>query len=131
MSKKGFTLIELLAVISILALIAMVVFPAVNSSIKKAKEDAYKEQLAIIEKAAKEWALDNADKPEALPDMVEHSENTKVDLSTLVDEGYITEDKVVDPRNGEPLKGYVVISYSSNQYVYWYEEDSDNLKTGG
>ena len=117
MSKKGFTLIELLAVISILALIAMVVFPAVNSSIKKAKQDAYDEQVAIIEKAAKEWALDNTDK---LPVMVEGSE-TSVLVSDLVSGGYITEDEVIDPRTGNTLTGSVIISYSSNQYVYYYE----------
>ncbi len=126
MNKKAFTLIELLAVISILAIIAMIVFPAINSAIKTARESAYNDQITIIENAAKEWALDNIDE---LPDTNSGGE-TKVSVSTLASEGYISEEDILDPRNpDEELGGYVKITYESNGYVYKYEEDSSQDET--
>ncbi len=125
MNKKGFTLIELLAVISILALIAMVVFPSVNSSIKQSKEKAYKEQIKIIENAAKQWALDHTD---SLPS--ETGGESDINVSRLKEDGYITDDDVKDPRTGDEIEGKVVITYSSNQYLYKYEEKSEEIKAG-
>ena len=119
MNKKGFTLIELLAVISILAIIAMVVFPAINSAIRNAEEDAYNSQVKVIENAAKEWALDNVD---SLPDSDGSSYYIGVD--ELVNGGYISEEEVLDPRNKEEkLGGSVKITYESKQYTYKYEEN--------
>ena len=39
--KKGFTLVELITVLIILAVIGLIVFPTVNSTIKESKEKAY------------------------------------------------------------------------------------------
>lgn len=125
MNKKGFTLIELLAVITILALIAMVVFPAVNSSIKDSKEKAYKQQIKVIEDAAKEYALDNTGD---LPPMIDGSES-KIPVSVLLDGGYITDDEVKNPTNGEDITGRVTIKYKNNQYTYTYEDDDGELIT--
>ncbi len=126
MNKKGFTLIELLAVISILALIAMIVFPAINSAIRSAEESAYNDQIKIIENAAKEWALDNVDK---LPDEGEPS--AQVSVSTLEEEGYISDEDVLDPRNNERLTGSVKITYESNQYIYKYEDSDETAQSVG
>ena len=116
--KKGFTLIELLAVIAILALIAMIVFPAINSAIKTAGEDAYNNQVKIIENAAKEWGLANVEK---LPDVVGGTYN--VTVTTLIDEGYISDEDVKDPRDTtKEITGKVIITYESNQYTYRYSE---------
>lgn len=124
MGKKGFTLIELLAVISILALIAMIVFPAINSTIRSAEEKAYNDQIKIIENAAKEWALDNINE---LPDSEGGSVSVSVD--TLAEEGYISEDDVLDPRDNEPLTGSVKITYTTNQYIYKYEDSDESSET--
>jgi len=60
-NKKGFTLIELIGVVTLLALIALVVYPAINSVIKNSKEKAYKDQIELLIKAAKEWGIDHAE----------------------------------------------------------------------
>ena len=123
--KKGFTLIELLAVIAVLVLIASVVFPAINSAITSSREKAYNDQVAIIEKAAKQWALDQVNNPDgkALPEL-NSGNQIEVDLSELVDGGYISEEEVIDPRDKEGMRGRVVIKAESgyNQYSYTYVE---------
>ena len=48
MNKKGFTLIELLGVIVLLAVIASIAFPAVQSSVNTAREKTLKENKRVI-----------------------------------------------------------------------------------
>ena len=119
--KKGFTLIELLAVIAVLALIASVVFPAINSAIQSSREKAYNDQVAIIEKASKEWALENTT---LLPEL-NSNDSYELPLSTLVSEGYISEDEVIDPRTKETMNGSVDIEAPKNynQYTYTYKDE--------
>ena len=57
--KKGFTLAELLGVITILAVIAVIVFPLVNKTIKQNKEKLYNSQLEEIKSGAEKWAYAN------------------------------------------------------------------------
>ena len=40
-NKKGFTLVELIGVITLLALIALVVYPAITTVIKNTKENCF------------------------------------------------------------------------------------------
>ncbi len=127
MNQKAFTLIELIAVVALLALIALVVFPSINSVVKSSKEKAYESQKNEIVKAGKEYFIDNTD---ALPAMSENSSNS-VSLSTLVSEGYISEDDIKDPRDtSKKMSGYVKAIYTSNQYVYEYSTSDDSVLPG-
>lgn len=114
MNNKGFTLIELLAVITILSLIAMIVFPAINSVVNKAKEDANNDQIAIIEKAAKQWAVDNVD---GLPN--DSTAVTSVSVRELIQEGYLENNN---------MSGEVEITWddATRQYIYRYTENNNN-----
>ena len=47
-NKRGFTLVELIAVVAILGLIALIVYPAIGSVIRNSRESAYNEQVAVI-----------------------------------------------------------------------------------
>ncbi len=129
MNRKGFTLIELIAVIVILSLIALIVFPAVNSVIKDSKEKAYEQQKQTILKAVKQLSYENSD---ILPDETDGSTET-INLTCLttgctingkqINGGYINEDELKDPRNtNENLEGVVEITYNNNQYHYTYKE---------
>ena len=122
--KKGFTLIELLAVISILALIAVVVFPAINSTIQNSREKAYKDQVKLIEKAAEEWALDpnNMDTLETTDGF-----ETTVSISALVSGGYIAEDDVLNPKDDTEMQGVVEVTYNGeyNQFEFDYVESKE------
>ena len=123
MKNKAFTLIELIAVVAILALIALVVYPAINSVIKNAREQTYQDQVDVIIKAAKKWSIDNAS---SLPDDAEY----QLPVKTLIDEGYITNDEVKDPRNSkENLNGNVIIKYEdeTKSYQYTYSDEETNI----
>lgn len=140
MKKNAFTLIELIAVIVILSLIALVVFPAVNSVIKNSKEKSFEQQKNAIIKAAKECSYENTI---ILPNTVDKEYN-QIPLECLtkgctykdkiIEGGYLEYDEngdqntslVVDPRNtSKYLEGKIKITYekSKNQYIYEYVEN--------
>ncbi len=135
MNRKAFTLIELIAVIVILSLVALVVFPAVNSVIRNSREKAYENQIKTIVKAAEECSYENT---AILPN---EGKKTKLNLVCLtkgcvldgvnVEGGYINEDDIKDPRKtSKNIEGCVVITYeaTTNQtikqkYKYEYREN--------
>ena len=130
MNKKGFTLTELLAVITILAIILLIVFPVTKNAINKSRENAYEVQVNQIVEQTHRWAADNNN---LLPD-IDSKQTYYVTLSELINGGYIknSEDgKLYDPRDNSEMNGCVVIKYSSNynQYIYYYNEVCDNYYT--
>lgn len=119
MNKKGFTLIELIGVVTLLSIIALVVYPAVTTVIKNSKESAYQDQIEIVIKAAKQWGIDHSDE---LPD---EGNVLSLSMDTLLNGGYITNDDIIDPREtGTNLSGTIVIRYASNQYLYEYSTET-------
>lgn len=120
-NKRGFTLVELIAVVAILGLIALIVYPAIGSVIRNSRESAYNDQVAVIESAAKNWSIDNAS---TLPD---NGTVYRLSVNTLLEEGYISNDEVKDPRNSSKnLTGNVEIKYDSSikQFTYKYVDSA-------
>ena len=120
-NKRGFTLVELIAVVAILGLIALIVYPAIGSVIRNSRESAYNDQVAVIESAAKNWSIDNAS---TLPD---NGTVYRLPVNTLLEEGYISDDEVKDPRNSSKnLTGNVEIKYDSSikQFTYKYVDST-------
>ena len=119
-NKNGFTLTELIGVIVLLGIIALISVPILNKTIKNSKEKAYNAQVKEIVSAAKKWG---AQHDSELPKI---NKNYKaVSLKELIKEGYLEEDKILDPRNNEDLveAGYCVnIKYSSKKYIYEFSE---------
>ena len=113
--KKGFTLVELLAVIIILGVIAIIAVPTVYKVVKDSKNDLYEEQVAQIEGAAKRWAVDNAS-----------GDTYTVSITDLINEGYVENKDLYDPRDNTKMNGCVKINYSSSykQYTYTYQENN-------
>lgn len=58
MKKKGFTLVEMLGVIVVLGIIALIVFPGINTAIKQARRDAFEASVNSIVRAMKTYAYD-------------------------------------------------------------------------
>lgn len=94
-NNKGFTLVELLVVMSLLIILALMIYPTVDNYINKGKEGAYTTQIETIKAAAKNWAADNSSE---LPD---NGETIKVRLDELVNSGYMEE--LIDPKTGEEI----------------------------
>ncbi len=121
--KKGFTLVELIAVVAILGLIALIVYPAIGSVIRTARESSYEDQVAVIIKAAQSWSVDNA---VTLPD---DGSVYRLSVDTLVEEGYISNDEVIDPRDSsKTLDGTIEIQYDSSisQFTFNYVDSSSS-----
>ena len=59
MKNKGFTLIELLAVIIILSILIILVYPSVTNVMTKSKETIYQKQINTILNAAYDYTLQN------------------------------------------------------------------------
>ena len=123
MDRDGFTLVELIAVITILGLLALVVFPSVNASLKQSRADAYDAQKNQIIKAAREYFYEN---PSELPDVG----SKEICVNDLIKKGYISDSdlkggKIVDPRDtNKCLTGNVRVSVNGNKYVYEYVDES-------
>jgi len=116
--KQGFTLIELLAVIMILGLIGLIAVPTVNKVLKNSKEKLYQSQVKIIEQNAKKWAVENVNK-------ISETETVHLNLSELIDNGYIEQTELKDPRNSkETMNGCIKIQYDNeySKYEYSYDE---------
>lgn len=106
--KKGFTLIELLAVITILSIIATITLYATGTILKDAKESLSETQKSKITEAAKLYYLEN-------------TTAESVCVSTLITEGFLDGNKVIDPKSKEELTGYVQITKSNDGRKITYE----------
>ena len=126
--KKGFTLVELLAVIIILSVVSILVFPNVIDIINKSKQNLYNVQVSDIELESKNWALENSDKLDKY-----HLNATYLSLSTLKKEGFLEVEELKNPLTGKGMNGCVEIKYnpSTSQYTYKYNDDSCDLYVTG
>lgn len=125
MKKEGFTLVELLAVVVIIGITYLIIFPSVTSFIDKSKEKSYNIQVDLIEKASKKWVVDNTD--ELLKKDPYHLNNINLTLTTLKKDGYLQDEFIENPKTKKIMTGCVVVSYQSNknQYEYTYEDGKD------
>ena len=120
--KKGFTLVELLAVIIILGILGLIVVPMVNDTIKEQKEKLYNRQLETIQSSAEGWSTKNSDK------ITNDGTSVYVNVTTLVNDGYLKNKDIKDPRNNKIMSGRVSISYDEahSQYVYDYIDSNED-----
>ena len=113
MKKNVFTLAEMLGVITILAILGLLIFPAVEKSLKDGKEDLYKVQINNIEQAARFWAADNIfSAPET------QNESMLLTLYQLKQAGKISND-ITDPTTKTLFPDGLVIKItkSTSDYV--------------
>ncbi len=125
MRKQGFTLIELLAVIMVLGLVGLIAIPTITKMLKNYKETLYDNQVKVIKASAKKWGIENINQ-------LSETEAVYLNLSQLIEAGYIEQPELKDPRNTKIiLNGCIVITYNDSYSIYEYhytEEDCLNLK---
>ena len=131
--KDGFTLIELLGILVLLAIIGLISFKVIDSSLKKGKKDAYEKQLKMIELSAHNWASDN------LLDLPTLGNQAVISLMRLKMDGYI-DTNISDPISGKCFPNDISIIIKnelnlnlSNNYSYSIDRttiDSSKFGTG-
>ncbi len=124
MKNKGFTLTELLGTIVILAIIALIAFPAVLGLLNNSQDetDSALQNFAISE--ARNYVNDNMnDFPKALAsdtNIKSYGDKGNITVQTLVDEGYISNTTISSTKNCEMLNDYVKVTSDSKKYIYEY-----------
>lgn len=118
MRQKGFTLIELLTVIIIISIIAIIIFPAIGSSITQSRKDLYQKQIDSIQKSAQSFITEHKE----LIDKY-HTNDIYISIKDLINASYI-EGEVINPMDKTKMNGCVRINYDVNDknYTYIYEE---------
>ena len=86
MKNKGFTLIELLGSITLLAIIALLAFPAILNLLNGSQNEIDKAKIDYIESAAAEYVNDHTTNYKKIKDNV-----YTVSVPTLVEQGYISD----------------------------------------
>lgn len=119
--KKGFTLIELLGVIVILGILVLIAFPPLINQIKKSKSEIKTATKLLIIDAAKDYVEDNKNDYDRTTGNV-----YCLNISTLVDGGYLNE-KIKDENMNDINKTKrVKISYERNKYKYDIVDECTN-----
>ena len=125
--KKGYTLMEVLAVIVILSILSMIVFPSIVKTINRSKENLYQSQLRELEIVAKNFSLENKE----LLDK-NYLNDAYISLEDLKKSKYLEQTKISNPKNGDEMNGCMKISYNheNNQYNFEYiDSDCKNDST--
>lgn len=130
MKNKGFTLIELLGTIVILAIIALLAFPAVLSMLNNSQNETDEASKQLMISAARNYVNNHVDEfPKALKSdtvIKEYGSSGEITGQVLVDNGYISSNTINSKKNCEMLKD--VVKVTSNYKKYFYEYISKNNK---
>lgn len=120
LNNKGFTLIELLAVLVILIAIMSIAIPSISSSLDRTKGKQDSAKGKIIESAAELYVTDHKN------NIIITSGNCYIDVQTLVDEHYLSDEELKDS-DGKEMGGAVMYGADDNSYEYFSQEKtSDN-----
>lgn len=109
--KKGFTLIELLAVIVILAIIILIVYPIVTNTINQARYGAFEASKKGIERAAELYYASNAD------EVVWNDNISYVEIGKLKEKGLLNKRLINLLNNMEISDDTKVLLYKDGNYI--------------
>lgn len=121
MKKNGFTLIELLGVLVIIGIIAVLVFPAVESILKEGKETTYQVQVNTILNAAYDYSLKNI---KFLP---QPDDKNYITLGELKAEGLV-DVNITNPDTKEKFLDNLVISIHNVGAGYTVSNSNSKVK---
>lgn len=119
--NKGFTLVELLAVIIILGVLTLVTVVSVNPILKDAREGLSDAQINNIKESASLYYIKYG---VGLDDFELENPKDCINVSELIESGYIENDEVTNPKTGEKILGSVKVTYNSNNYIYEYQDNA-------
>ncbi len=118
MKKNGFTLIEITAVALLLGIIAVLIIPKVNNTIKMNKAKVCDSIKNTAEDAAKSYTYLNISE---VDNAIATDGYAEITLYKLMQEGLINK-KLENPYNNEPIStsNVVKVEKNGNEYIYTY-----------
>lgn len=121
--KKGFTLVELLAILVILGLVGLLVYPAIEKTVKGVRTDLYQNQKSAMINGLKNWVVDH---PRSLPE--ENGEVVYVSLGQLKIGSYV-DMFISDPKTDKLFDNAtkIVIKRQNGKYKYEVLLDDETL----
>lgn len=120
MNNKGLTLVELIAVIVIIAILALIIYPQVTKQLSSMKNDTNIIEESSIKEAAKEYLADHVGNKLTFTNNKEN-----VTLETLINDGYL-EGSTKNSKTGKNMdliNSKVVITRTGSlpNYKYTYQ----------
>ncbi|MBO5138853.1 MAG: prepilin-type N-terminal cleavage/methylation domain-containing protein [Bacilli bacterium] len=115
MNKKGLTIVELLAVLVVIGLMAVVIFPVITGNINDSQNKTNEIQKASIKEAAESYVADNVGLNIFL-----NKDTEEITLNTLIEDGYLT-GNYSNPKTGKDydlINSKVTIKKENNSYIY-------------
>lgn len=97
-SEKGFTLVELVAIIALLAVVFLVSFPQLQSTMQKDKEKQYNDFIATLCESAKEYIYAT----EKYEVYINTTLTVKIEIKELIDFNII-DDTITNPRTNKKV----------------------------
>lgn len=118
-NNRGFTLLEVIAVVTIIAMLALIIVPIVDKNIKDAQNFADQAQIDTFEEAAYVYAVNYRDD---LKSTLDTYNVATVSLQTLSTKGLLDLNKIGDI----PLTNTVVIALVDGEIKTVYDKNQDN-----
>ena len=120
--SSAFTLAELLGVIVVLAVVALITFPIITSSIRNSQNKALEDTIKTIEEAAYRYSVEN--------DLGYSSQRRPLYLDEIKQKGFLKKN-LVNPITEEEITGCVWYSWNIayNQYFFEYDSECVNVDT--
>ena len=123
MKQKAFTLVELLGTIVILGIIGMITTPVIQNTIDNNNTKLCNDQVESFKKAAKNYIASNPFK--------NLNEETTITIGKLIDEGYIEDSELENPKGKKFNKNSKIkIKYENGKITYTYEKAADEKECG-
>lgn len=124
MKNKGFTLVELLGTIVILAIIALIAFPAILGLLNSSQDETDEALQNFAITGARNYVNDNMDTyPKALATASSnksYGSAGNITVQKLINEGYISTNNISSTKNCEMLNDYVKVTSDSKKYMFEY-----------
>ena len=118
--KKGFTLVELIAVIILLGLLGLIIYPTVNGVINNNKQKLHDKQINELIRHGETYAASNM---ESL--RLTNGSRNIVTITDLYDKGIIQTETIIDPATDEALNGCLALTWNDNRNSFDIEYTTD------
>ncbi|MEG0408027.1 MAG: leucine-rich repeat protein [Bacilli bacterium] len=115
MKKNGFTLIELLAVLTLLAFVALITVPVMESILESSKKKTKDASIKEIISATKKYVT-------KYPEKINFDTDNEflLPVNILKSSEFLNDENYIDPETKKPFSGSIYIKYNPTKYTYTY-----------